>query len=53
MQRIEAVHEKQSVNCTVEEYNLQDPEVDANAFGKICMVELTGCNPLFNGLSKR
>lgn len=46
------VLEKQSAKCTVEEYNMQFPELDANAFGEICMVTLTGCRPLFNHFSK-
>ena len=46
------VLEKPSSKCTVEEYNMQFPELDANAFGEICMVEITGCKPLYNGFSK-
>ena len=46
------VLEKQAAKCTVDDYNMQFPELDANAFGVICMVQLTGCKPLFNHFSK-
>lgn len=36
---------------TLEEYNLQLAEVDANAFAGVVMVDLFGVKPLFNGLS--
>lgn len=36
---------------SVEEYNLQPAEIDANAFAYIVMVDFFGIKPLFNGLS--
>ena len=43
---------KTSDNCSsVEEYNLQIAEVDANAFASIIMVEYFHMKPLWNGLS--
>ena len=45
---------KTSDNCSsVEEYNLQIAEVDANAFASIIMVEYFHMKPLWNGLSDR
>lgn len=38
---------------SVEEYNLQAAEVDANAFGSIIMTEFFGMKPLFQGLSDK
>lgn len=38
---------------SVEEYNLQTAEVDANAFGSIIMTEFFGMKPLFQGLSDK
>ena len=37
---------------SVEEYNLQPAEIDANAFAYIVMVDFFGIKPLFNGLSE-
>ena len=43
---------KTSDNCSsVEEYNLQIAEVDANAFASIIMVEYFHMQPQWNGLS--
>lgn len=42
---------KSSKSLATEEYNLQWLEVDANAFGAICMIEITHCKPLWNGLT--
>lgn len=45
---------KTSDNCSsVEEYNLQIAEVDANAFASIIMVEYFHLQPQWNGLSDR
>lgn len=38
-----------SVGLSIEEYNLQEAEVDANAFGMIVMSELFHVTPLFDG----
>lgn len=38
---------------SVEEYNLQLAEVDANAFGSVIMTEFFGMKPLFRGLSEK
>jgi len=37
----------------VEEYNLQLPELDANAFAKIYMTNCYGVEPLFEGMSRK
>ena len=43
---------KTSDNCSsVEEYNLQIAEVDANAFAGLVMINFFGLKPLFEGLS--
>lgn len=42
-----------SDRCNTEEYNLQPLEIDANAFGSICMVEFAHSRPLWNGLSEK
>ncbi len=42
-----------SKEINTEEYNLQPEEVDAHAFGYICMSDMTGYKPLFNGLSSK
>lgn len=43
---------KTSDNCfSVEEYNLQIAEVDANAFAGLVMIDFFGLKPLFEGLS--
>lgn len=42
---------KSSKALSKEEYNLQPAEIDANAFGKIIMVDKFGVKPLFDGLS--
>ena len=45
---------KTSDNCSsVEEYNLQIAEVDANAFASIIMVEYFHMQPQWNGLSNK
>ena len=45
---------KTSDNCSsVEEYNLQIAEVDANAFAAIVMVEYFHMQPQWNGLSDK
>ena len=45
---------KTSDNCSsVEEYNLQIAEVDANAFASIIMVEYFHMKPQWNGLSDK
>ena len=45
---------KTSDNCSsVEEYNLQIAEVDANAFASIIMVEYFHIQPQWNGLSDK
>ena len=45
---------KTSDNCSsVEEYNLQIAEVDANAFASIVMVEYFHMQPQWNGLSDK
>ena len=45
---------KTSDNCSsVEEYNLQIAEVDANAFASIIMVEYFHMQPQWNGLSDK
>ena len=36
---------------SIEEYNLQIAEIDANAFAYIVMVDFFGMKPLFYGLS--
>ena len=36
---------------SIEEYNLQPAEIDANAFAYIVMVDFFGIKPLFHGLS--
>lgn len=36
---------------SIEEYNLQIAEIDANDFAYIVMVDLFGMKPLFHGLS--
>lgn len=41
-----------SESLSVEDYNLQIAELDANAFGKIVMLEMFGVKPLFDGLSE-
>ncbi|MCR5477754.1 MAG: hypothetical protein K6E92_09075 [Lachnospiraceae bacterium] len=38
-----------SSGLSIEEYNLQEAEVDANAFGMIVMSELFHVTPLFDG----
>ena len=40
-------------NTDIETYNLQDAELDANAFAMIVMVDVFGVKPKFNGLSPR
>jgi len=42
---------KSSKALSKEEYNLQPAEIDANAFGKIIMVDKFGVKPLFEGMS--
>ena len=37
---------------SVEEYNLQTAEIDANAFAAVIMVDYFGVKPLFNNLSE-
>lgn len=45
---------KTSDNCSsIEEYNLQIAEVDANAFASIIMVEYFHMKPQWNGLSNK
>ena len=44
----EGYHEAQDM--TVEEYNLQAAEIDANAFASVVMAEFFGVKPLFHGL---
>ena len=45
---------KTSDNCSsIEEYNLQISEVDANAFASIIMVEYFHMQPQWNGLSDK
>ena len=45
---------KTSDNCSsVEEYNLQIAEVDANAFASIVMIEYFHMKPKWNGLSDK
>lgn len=45
---------KTSDNCSsIEEYNLQIAEVDANAFASIVMVEFFHMQPQWNGLSDK
>ena len=45
---------KTSDNCSsIEEYNLQIEEVDANAFASIIMVEYFHMQPQWNGLSDK
>ena len=45
---------KTSDNCSsIEEYNLQIAEVDANAFASIVMVEYFRMQPQWNGLSNK
>lgn len=45
---------KTSDNCSsIEEYNLQIAEVDANAFASIIMVEYFKLQPQWNGLSDK
>ncbi len=45
---------KPSDKCdSIEEYNLQIAEVDANAFANIIMVEFFHLKPLWNGLSEK
>ena len=45
---------KSSDNCSsIEEYNLQIAEVDANAFASIIMVEYFKLQPQWNGLSDK
>ncbi len=44
--------QKDSSTISAVEYNLQPLEVDANAFGSICMSIYTGCEPLWEGLPK-
>lgn len=41
---------KEVGTTSIEEYNLQLAEVDANAFGAVIMSSLFGIKPLFNGL---
>jgi len=41
-----------SKELSTEEYNMQTLELDANAFGSICMKEITGYKPLWNGFSE-
>lgn len=43
---------KESQKLTVEEYNLQPAEIDANAFAGTVMIEFFGIKPLFQGLSE-
>ena len=43
---------RESQNLTVEQYNLQPAEIDANAFACAIMVDFFGLKPLFNGLSQ-
>lgn len=44
---------KTAEQCTVEEYNLQIAEVDANAFAAIIMIDIFRLEPQWNGLSKK
>ena len=41
---------RESQDLTVEEYNLQQAEIDANAFAGVIMVDFFGIKPLFQGL---
>ena len=41
---------RESQDLTVEEYNLQPAEIDANAFAGAVMVDFFGIKPLFQGL---
>lgn len=41
---------REAQDLTVEEYNLQPAEIDANAFAGAVMVNLSGIKPLFHGL---
>ncbi len=43
---------KASDELSTDDYNLQPLELDANAFGMIVMQDITGCKPLFYGLSE-
>lgn len=42
---------KTSDKVSVDEYNSQEVELDANAFATVALEELLGITPLFNGLS--
>lgn len=41
---------REAKDLTVEEYNLQTAEIDANAFAGAVMVDCFGIKPLFHGL---
>ncbi len=41
---------REAQDLTVEEYNLQPAEIDANAFAGVVMVNFFGIKPLFHGL---
>lgn len=41
---------REAQDLTVEEYNLQPAEIDANAFSGVVMVNFFGIKPLFQGL---
>lgn len=43
---------KTSDTCSIEDYNLQHVEIDANAFAKIMIEDEFGVSPLFNNLPK-
>lgn len=42
---------KEAGTVTVEDYNKQAAEVDANAYGMVVMADVFGLQPLFNGMS--
>lgn len=44
---------QESQDLTVEEYNLQPAEIDANAFAGAVMVDFFGIKPLFQGLPEK
>ncbi len=41
-----------SGQVSVSDYNLQQPEIDANAYAMLVMQEIFGVTPLFSGLPK-
>ena len=46
-----ADYKPSNLTASVEEYNLQFAEIDANAFAGLIMVDAFGLSPLFNGVS--